>query len=85
MKAQLQVWARIVGLWLVKWAGPVEPVKPLPCPTCGAPWTAHICPYVVLVPGDRVCGICAVELPVGAVRTHDGKFRCKAHKAVEVV
>jgi len=30
--------------------------------------------------GPRACGICDKFLPIDAVRTHDGKWRCADHK-----
>lgn len=56
---------------------------PVPCPTCGAPWSEHRCPYVVSMnASERHCDVCQVALPVDTVRTHDGRYRCRQHKGV---
>lgn len=52
------------------------------CPTCGAPWAEHRCPYVVSPDIlTRVCAVCAVPLPLDAKRSAlHGQYRCGAHK-----
>lgn len=91
MTTRLKAFARWLGGLLLAWgAVPVDVesvVDPalLPCPTCNAPWSAHTCPYTVIVPGEHTCSVCHVELPVAATRTHTGVYRCKAHKSIEGV
>lgn len=51
------------------------------CPTCHAPWSEHRCPYTMSgTRTARACDVCGVGLPVDAVRTHGGHWRCKEHK-----
>ncbi len=66
---------RQFALWLLAWVDA--------CPICGAPWAEHRCPYSVSVSAStRVCEVCQQPLPVDAIRTHDGRWRCAKHKAV---
>lgn len=52
------------------------------CPTCGAPWSEHRCPYMPsLNATGRVCAVCAIPLPLDAVRSAmHGEYRCRQHK-----
>lgn len=76
MMERLWVWLRAevrrFALWLLAWVDA--------CPTCGAPWSAHLCPYDAAGTAARQCEICGVPLPASALRTHDGRWRCRAHK-----
>jgi hypothetical protein len=64
---------RRFALWLLGWVDA--------CPSCGAAWSEHACPQTAKLLG-RHCGICDQPLPVGTVKTHHGKWRCRAHKEV---
>jgi hypothetical protein len=58
-----------------------RPSDPGACPTCGASWLEHHCPFTVSTStAERQCEVCNMALSVDAVRTHDGKWRCRAHK-----
>lgn len=51
------------------------------CPVCSAPWMEHRCPYTPTDSlSDHQCEICAKQLPISAVRTHLGQWRCAEHK-----
>lgn len=71
MREWIRKQVRAFALWLLAWVDA--------CPVCGAPWREHRCPYVVKTVG-RECGICRVALPVDAIRTHEGHWRCREHK-----
>lgn len=77
---RLRIWVhtqiRAFALWLLAWVDT--------CPTCGAPWGEHHCPYTPIATGQatRVCEVCGRALPADALRTHDGRWRCAIHKAV---
>lgn len=72
MRAACRAYVRRFALWLLVWVDA--------CPICGAPWTEHRCPYTPVLTVARFCEVCQVELPVDAIRTHHGKWRCAAHK-----
>ncbi len=56
-----------------------RPSDPGACATCGAAWLEHRCPFTVSS-SQRRCEVCGVPLAVDTVRTHEGKWLCRAHK-----
>jgi transcription elongation factor Elf1 len=48
------------------------------CPNCNHKWLEHICPIEKKI--DKYCEVCGVPLPINAIRTHDGKWKCWKHK-----
>ena len=63
---------RATALWVLTRLGP--------CPTCGGAWGDHVCPSRGLDGTARRCDVCGTGLPIGTRRTHDGRWRCAAHK-----
>ncbi len=75
MRQWLHDQIRRFALWLLAWVDA--------CPSCGAPWTEHRCPYTPVLSVARFCDVCQVALPVDAIKTHHGHWRCAAHKAAD--
>lgn len=68
----MKQYIRKFAIWLLSWTET--------CPSCHTPWNLHGCPTVTLAAVDRVCGVCEQPLSATAIKTHDGKWRCAAHK-----
>lgn len=76
MISRLHDLIRRFALWLLGWVDA--------CPSCGASWLEHKCPYALTTDTKRTCEICDRPLPVLARRTSQGRWRCAAHKATHV-
>lgn len=73
--AIFRAWQRQFALWLLACVDH--------CPVCEESWALHRCPLPIRALA-RYCDYqgCGLTLPIDAIRTHEGKWRCKGHKSL---
>lgn len=72
MKQLIKKLIRKFALWLLSWIDM--------CPICHHSWLQHSCPTTHISLVQKKCSVCGRELPVDAIKTHTGQYRCRDHK-----